>query len=60
MKELEKKLEILNQGMSDEMNILEDKAMNQLTGGISCKKDYIESSHGCTCMCGYVGPTVAD
>lgn len=56
MKELEKKLEILNQGMEDEMNVLEDSAMDQLTGGTSCKKNYTGSS----CGCGYVGPTMAD
>lgn len=56
MKELEKKLEILNLGTEDEMNILENNAMDQLMGGISCKKDY----YGSYCGCGYVGPTVAD
>lgn len=56
MKELEKKLEILNQATEDEMNILENNAMNQLMGGTSCRKDYTATS----CGCGYVGPTVAD
>jgi hypothetical protein len=56
MKELEQKMEILNSGMDNEMKDLGDDVMEQVSGGVECKKNYTATS----CGCNYVGPTLAD
>lgn len=50
-----KKIEVLNQGMTDSLDILNDAVMDNLLGGtIKCKKEYSFDNYGkVTCGCGY-------
>ncbi|WP_185116842.1 hypothetical protein [Dysgonomonas massiliensis] len=51
-----KKLEVLQDGNADDLDLLSDEAMNRLKGGTSCKKGYSADF----CECGYSGPAMPD
>ncbi len=56
MKDFEEKMQVLREGQSDEMNLLEDAAMDSVMGGVKCKKGYDKHY----CACGYEGPGLDD
>lgn len=48
------KFELLKPHNLDECNILDEKALNLVKGGVKCRKDY----DGSMCGCGYNGPVI--
>lgn len=48
------KLEILNQGFDDSVNILSDEQMDDIVGGdFTCKKNFTFKGTSLECGCGY-------
>lgn len=53
MKKELNKFDFANIAKSDEFDLLDPKALDEILGGLSCKKDYKDNNGSISCGCGY-------